>query len=68
MSVSGKGFMVSLFYIIDIQPSPDVLEHCSAFLVNVRDWTYLMNMENTNSGHIEVSRVYEFDIVFYVFN
>lgn len=41
----------------DIQPSPDVLEHCSAFLLNVRDWTYLMNMENTNSGHIEACRL-----------
>ncbi|WAR11293.1 INT8-like protein, partial [Mya arenaria] len=37
----------------DIQPSPDILEHCAAFLLNVRDWGYLMNLDNTNSGHIE---------------
>ncbi|KAL4235107.1 Integrator complex subunit 8 [Mactra antiquata] len=41
----------------DIQPSPDVIEHCAAFLLNTRDWTYLMNMENTNSGHIEAARL-----------
>ncbi|XP_052232810.1 integrator complex subunit 8-like isoform X2 [Dreissena polymorpha] len=41
----------------DIQPSPDVLEHCAAFLLNVRDWGYLMNLDNTNSGHIETCRL-----------
>ena len=39
---------------LDIQPSPEVLEHCAAFLLNVKDWTYLSNMQNTDSGHIEV--------------
>lgn len=38
----------------DIQPSPDVLEHCAAFLLNVKDWSYLINLDNTNSGHLEV--------------
>ncbi|XP_052817702.1 integrator complex subunit 8-like [Mya arenaria] len=41
----------------DIQPSPDILEHCAAFLLNVRDWGYLMNLDNTNSGHIETCRL-----------
>ncbi|KAL3858729.1 hypothetical protein ACJMK2_008987 [Sinanodonta woodiana] len=41
----------------DIQPSPDILEHCAAFLLNIRDWDYLFNMENTDSGHIELCRL-----------
>ena len=40
--------------ITDIQPTMPILEHCSAFLVNIRDWMYLSNMENAGSGHIEV--------------
>ena len=49
------GGMINIcVYLSDIQPSPDVLEHCAAFLVNVKDWSYLINLDNTNSGHIEV--------------
>lgn len=44
----------SYFYIADIQPSMEVLEYCTAFLLNIRDWDYLSNMENTANGYIEV--------------
>ena len=38
----------------DIQPTMVILEHCAAFLLNIKDWQYLTNMENSGSGHIEV--------------
>ena len=38
----------------DIQPSSEVLEQCTAFLLNIRDWEYLSNLENTANGYIEV--------------
>ncbi|PVD21213.1 hypothetical protein C0Q70_19382 [Pomacea canaliculata] len=41
----------------DIQPSMEVLEYCTAFLLNIRDWDYLSNMENTANGYIEMSRL-----------
>ncbi|KAK3086111.1 hypothetical protein FSP39_013715 [Pinctada imbricata] len=41
----------------DIQPTMSILEHCSAFLINIKDWTYLSNMENAGSGHIELCRL-----------
>lgn len=42
----------------DVQPSRFVLEHCAAFLLNIRDWTYLANMDNSGSGHIELCRLF----------
>ncbi|XP_041376535.1 integrator complex subunit 8-like [Gigantopelta aegis] len=41
----------------DIQPSDEVLEQCTAFLLNIRDWDYLTNLENSANGYIEVSRL-----------
>ncbi|KAK6184710.1 hypothetical protein SNE40_007123 [Patella caerulea] len=41
----------------DIQPSSEVLEHCTGFLLNIRDWDYLTSMENTRNGYIELSRL-----------
>lgn len=41
----------------DIQPTMVILEHCAAFLLNIRDWQYLTNMENSGSGHIELCRL-----------
>ncbi|XP_076470196.1 integrator complex subunit 8-like isoform X2 [Babylonia areolata] len=41
----------------DIQPSSEVLEQCTAFLLNIRDWEYLSNLENTKNGYIETSRL-----------
>ncbi|KAK7115409.1 integrator complex subunit 8-like [Littorina saxatilis] len=41
----------------DIQPSSEVLEQCTAFLLNIRDWEYLSNMENSANSYIEMSRL-----------
>ncbi|XP_048254993.1 integrator complex subunit 8-like isoform X2 [Haliotis rufescens] len=41
----------------EIQPSEEVLEECTAFLVNIKDWDYLCNLENTANGYIELSRL-----------
>nr|XP_022337357.1 integrator complex subunit 8-like isoform X4 [Crassostrea virginica] len=41
----------------DIQPTMVILEHCAAFLLNIKDWQYLTNMENSGSGHIELCRL-----------
>ncbi|KAJ8302723.1 hypothetical protein KUTeg_019119 [Tegillarca granosa] len=46
--------IISIPYFVDIQPSHEVLEHCAAFLMNIRDWAYLSNLENTANGHIEL--------------
>lgn len=42
----------------DVQPSRFVLEHCAAFLLNIRDWLYLSNMDNSGCGHIELCRLF----------
>ncbi|XP_021343863.1 integrator complex subunit 8-like isoform X2 [Mizuhopecten yessoensis] len=42
----------------DVQPSRIVLEHCAAFLLNIRDWHYLANMDNSGCGHIELCRLF----------
>ncbi|XP_064611171.1 integrator complex subunit 8-like [Liolophura sinensis] len=41
----------------DIQPSQEVLEHCIAFLLNMQDWSYMCNLENTRNGFIEFGRL-----------
>nr|KAG5712950.1 hypothetical protein BaRGS_021744 [Batillaria attramentaria] len=41
----------------DILPSSEVLEQCTAFLLNIGDWDYLSNLENTANGFIEMSRL-----------
>ena len=59
MGFTGVYFSWTCFpdvFSLDIQPNPEVLEHCAAFLLNVKDWTYLSNMQNTDSGHIEVRK------------
>ncbi|XP_005107242.1 integrator complex subunit 8 [Aplysia californica] len=40
----------------DITPSIEVIEHCSAFLCNIREWGYLSDLCNTADGFIELSR------------
>ncbi|XP_071175275.1 integrator complex subunit 8-like isoform X4 [Mytilus edulis] len=40
----------------DIQPSHNIIQHCAAFLMNIRDIGYLSNMDQSGSGHIEFCR------------
>ncbi|XP_023932902.1 integrator complex subunit 8 [Lingula anatina] len=41
----------------DMSPSSDIVGHCVAFLLNIKDWDYLGNLENTNSGYVEFGRL-----------
>lgn len=40
----------------DIQPSHNIIQHCAAFLMNIRDISYLSSMDQSGSGHIEFCR------------
>lgn len=40
----------------DIQPSHNIIQHCAAFLMNIRDIAYLSSMDQSGSGHIEFCR------------
>ncbi|CAI9737955.1 Hypothetical predicted protein [Octopus vulgaris] len=39
----------------DTPPTPEVVEQAAVFLLNVKDWEYLSNMEGSSNGFIEVS-------------
>ncbi|GAB1602023.1 integrator complex subunit 8-like [Argonauta hians] len=39
----------------DTPPTPEVVEQAAVFLLNVKDWEYLSNMEGSGNGFIEVS-------------
>lgn len=43
-----------LYFFLDIQFIMVILEYCVVFFLNIRDWQYLINMENSGSGYIEV--------------
>lgn len=36
-------------------PTPEVVEQAAAFLLNVKDWEYLSNMDGSSNGFIEIS-------------
>ncbi|KAL8569201.1 hypothetical protein ACOMHN_051881 [Nucella lapillus] len=56
LSMSRSG-LTSIRLQQDIVPSSEVLEQCTAFLLNIRDWEYLSSLQNTANGYIEISRL-----------
>ncbi|XP_013381421.1 integrator complex subunit 8 [Lingula anatina] len=52
-----KTCITSLRLDSDMSPSSDIVGHCVAFLLNIKDWDYLGNLDNTNSGYIEFGRL-----------
>ncbi|XP_014662496.1 PREDICTED: integrator complex subunit 8-like [Priapulus caudatus] len=39
----------------DAMPRTEVIEHCAAFLLNVKDWDYLRSLPNANNGCLKLA-------------